>query len=151
LGNICRSPSAEAILARFVKGEGLEKVILIDSAGTSDYHVGEKADPRASLHAKKRGIELTSIARHFSPRKDFKEFDYILAMDKKNLNDLHSLDTHKKFGEKIHLITKFGKKNQFEEVPDPYYSGEKGFELVLDILEDCCIGLLEKIKDDLAN
>ncbi len=149
LGNICRSPSAEGVMAHLVNAGGLQDKIKVDSAGTSNFHVGEEADPRSRHHAQKRGIILTSIARQFNPRKDFKEFDFILAMDQKNFKDLKDLDPASKYIEKIHLITNFCKAFEHKEVPDPYYSGERGFELVLDILEDACKGLLEKLEKEL--
>jgi protein-tyrosine phosphatase len=149
LGNICRSPSAEGVMAYLVNAAGFQEKIKVDSAGTSNFHVGEEADPRSRHHAQKRGIILTSIARQFNPRKDFKEFDYILAMDQKNLRDLKELDSASKYIEKVHLITNFCKSQEYKEVPDPYYTGERGFELVLDILEDACKGLLEKLKREL--
>jgi protein-tyrosine phosphatase len=148
LGNICRSPTAEGVMAHLVNAAGFQNNIKVDSAGTSNFHVGEEADPRSKHHALKRGIELTSIARQFNPRKDFKEFDYILAMDQKNLKDLKNLDPGNKFIGKVHLVTQFCKLKQYNEVPDPYFTGERGFELVLDILEDACQGLLEKLKNE---
>ena len=150
LGNICRSPSAEGVMAHLVNNAGLSERIKVDSAGTSNFHVGEEADPRSRKHAYKRGIILSSIAREFNPKKDFKEFDYILAMDEKNLRFLRNLDSGGEYLKKIHLITKFCQKGEYPEVPDPYYTGERGFELVLDILEDACNGLLEKLKKDMA-
>lgn len=150
LGNICRSPSAEGVMAHLINNAGLNEKIKVDSAGTSNFHVGEEADPRSREHALKRGIVLTSIARQFNPKKDFKEFDYILAMDEKNIKDLKKLDPDKKYFQKVHLITNFCEKGKHTEVPDPYYTGERGFELVLDILEDACNGFLEKLKKDMA-
>ncbi len=149
LGNICRSPTAEGMMAHLVDAAGFEGKIKVDSAGTSNFHIGEEPDPRSKDHALKRGIKLISIARQFNSKKDFKEFDYILAMDSKNVQDLKKLDPEGKFSSKVHLITDFCKNRNYNEVPDPYYTGEKGFELVLDILEDACSGLLEKLKREL--
>ncbi len=150
LGNICRSPTAEGVMLHLVKEAGLEEKIKVDSAGTSSFHVGEESDPRSRLYAQKRGVILTSISRQFNPKKDFKEFDYILAMDEKNINDLKKLDESNKYFQKVHLITNFCQKGKYEKVPDPYYTGERGFELVLDILEDACSGLMEKLKKEMA-
>lgn len=150
LGNICRSPSAEGVMIHIVNEAGLQEIIKVDSAGTSNFHVGEEADPRSRHHAQKRGVNLTSISRQFNPKKDFKEFDYILAMDEKNLIDLKKLDANDKYSQKVHLITNFCQNGKYNEVPDPYYTGERGFELVLDILEDACNGLLEKLKKEMA-
>src|SRR5690606_799835 len=151
LGNICRSPSAEGIMKRIVQDNGLENEIFIDSAGTMGYHTGERADSRMIHHALRRGYDLTSVARKFDPRKDFQEFDYIVAMDNQNYNDLRSFDPQGKYHHKIYRMVEFCRNVQVEEVPDPYYGGFDGFELVLDILEDACYGLLGKIKDELNN
>ncbi|MBK7103764.1 MAG: low molecular weight phosphotyrosine protein phosphatase [Ignavibacteriae bacterium] len=147
MGNICRSPSGEAVMNKFVKKAGLENEIQCDSAGTIAYHEGEQADARMKRHAIKRGYRITSIARKFR-NIDFENFDYIIAMDKDNFRNLLSLDTEKKFAKKIFMMTNFSSENKYNEVPDPYYSGPEGFELVLDILEDSCYGLLNKIISD---
>lgn len=149
LGNICRSPSAEGVMAHLVEKEGLGHNIELDSAGIIGFHAGEKADPRSREHAEKRGIDITSIARQFNPNDDFHEFDYILAMDERNFSDLNNLDKNNEFSHKILMMTDFCRDMEVKEVPDPYYSGTKGFEIVLDILEDACTGLLIKIKEEL--
>lgn len=145
MGNICRSPSGEAVMNKLVKRAGLENEIECDSAGTIAYHEGEPADARMKRHAISRGYRLTSISRRFEEI-DFENFDYIIAMDESNYNDLHSFDYSKKYENKIFMMTDFTKNGNYREVPDPYYSGPEGFELVLDILEDACAGLLEEIK-----
>ncbi len=145
MGNICRSPSGEAVMNKLVKRAGLENEIECDSAGTIAYHEGEPADARMKRHAISRGYRLTSISRKFKEI-DFENFDYIIAMDESNYNDLHSFDYSKKYENKIFMMTDFTKNGNYREVPDPYYSGPEGFELVLDILEDACAGLLEEIK-----
>lgn len=145
MGNICRSPSGEAVMNKLVKRAGLENEIECDSAGTIAYHEGEPADARMKRHAISRGYRLTSISRRFKEI-DFENFDYIIAMDESNYNDLHSFDYSKKYENKIFMMTDFTKNGNYREVPDPYYSGPEGFELVLDILEDACAGLLEEIK-----
>jgi len=144
MGNICRSPSGEAVMNKLVKKAGLESEIQCDSAGTIAYHEGEQADARMKRHALKRGYRLTHVARRFR-NPDFEKFDYIVAMDKDNFRNLLSFDTEKKYSSKIFMMTSFSSDKQFSEVPDPYYSGPEGFELVLDILEDACSGLLKKI------
>lgn len=146
MGNICRSPSAEAVFSGMVKNVGMDDRFKIDSAGTHAYHVGEPADKRMSLHAKKRGVNLTSIARKFNPYSDFDGFDYIVAMDDENIRALKNLARNKNDLEKIHKMTDFRKVWAYNEIPDPYYGGDEGFELVLDLLEDACEGLLEKVK-----
>lgn len=146
LGNICRSPSAEGVFSNLIDKNGLKGKLWCDSAGTSAHHVGEKADKRSRLHAQKRGINLTSISRQFLGEKDFLEFDLILAMDESNLENIRQLDTLKKYNHKIKLISDYAINRKEKNVPDPYYLGDEGFELVLDILEDFCLGLLEKVK-----
>lgn len=145
MGNICRSPSGEAVMNKLIKRAGLEDKIKCDSAGTIAYHEGEPADARMKRHAIKRGYRLTSTARRFREI-DFENFDYIIAMDESNYNDLLLFDSNKKYVDKIFKMTNFSKNSRYTEVPDPYYSGPEGFELVLDILEDACAGLLEEVK-----
>ena len=147
LGNICRSPSAEAVMNSVVEKAGLSEVIECDSAGTIAFHAGEPADPRMKKHAAKRGYNLTSIARKFTIQ-DFEEFDYIIAMDRNNYTDLLALDKEAEFVDKISMMTSYCSDHEEEEVPDPYYGGPQGFEHVLDLLEDACVGLLERIIED---
>jgi len=151
LGNICRSPSAETVLKKLIKDENLEDKIEVDSSGTIDYHEGEPSDPRMQKHAAKRGYALDHIARKINPEKDFVESDYIVTMDNEIYTDVIALDTQNKFRKKIFKMSQFSGKIQFQEVPDPYYKGAEGFEEVLDILEDACKVLLEKIKDDIKS
>jgi len=151
LGNICRSPSAEAVMKYLIKKEGLEDLISVDSAGILAYHVGEPADVRMQVHAGKRGYELTSIARKINPKIDFKEFDYIITMDNEIYADVLNFDEHNNFRNKIYKMTQFNSEIEADEVPDPFYGTAEEFELVLDILEDACKGLLEKIKDELKS
>ena len=147
LGNICRSPSAEAVMNAVVEKAGLSDVIECDSAGTIAFHAGEPADARMKKHAIKRGYNLTSIARKFTPE-DFEEFDYVVAMDRNNYTDLLALDKNSEYVDKISIMTSYCTNHDEEEVPDPYYGGPQGFEHVLDLLEDGCAGLLEKIKEE---
>jgi protein-tyrosine phosphatase len=144
LGNICRSPSAEAVFTGLVNNKGLAGKYEIDSAGTGGWHVGQPADKRMQKHAVKRGFNLTSIARQFNPDFDFDYFDLIIAMDDENVAALKSLARDEDDEKKIHKMTDFSKEWRYTEVPDPYYGGNEGFELVLDLLEDACEGLLEK-------
>jgi protein-tyrosine phosphatase len=145
LGNICRSPSAEAVFTGIAKKEGLAGKFEIDSAGTSGWHAGEPADRRMQKHAVERGYNLTSISRKFDPEKDFAHFDIIIGMDDQNIEALKSMARNDEDLAKIHKMTSFAKEWNYNEVPDPYYGGEEGFELVLDLLEDSCKGLLEKL------
>lgn len=149
MGNICRSPAADGYMQKLVNAENLSAQVYVDSAGTTSFHAGQKADRRMREHAKKRGYELLSISRQFIPSKDFEEFDYIVAMDYQNIQDLQKMDNLDKYGEKLFLMTEFCTKLDDKIVPDPYYGGEEGFDHVLDIVEDGCEGLLKKIKNDL--
>lgn len=149
LGNICRSPAAEAVMNKLIETHNLQHLIEVDSAGTIDYHCGEPADARMISYAEKRGYEIKSIARQFDNSKDFKNFDYIITMDDENFEDVKALDFYDRHQHKIFKMVDFAKKFDVNEVPDPYYSGKEGFEKVLDILEDSAKGLLEKVKDDL--
>ncbi len=144
-GNICRSPGAEAIFKQMVNNKKLDKEFEIDSAGTTAYHVGEPADKRMRAHAKKRGYNLNSISRKFNPNYDFDHFDLIIAMDNEHIFSLKRRARHDADLQKIHKMTDFRKVWDYDEIPDPYYGGEEGFELVLDLLEDSCNGLLENL------
>lgn len=145
LGNICRSPSAEAVFQHLVDEKGISNNFFIDSAGTSAWHAGEKADSRMRQHAKKRGIGLTSISRKFVVE-DFDRFDYIIAMDRQNMEDMKQMARNKSELNKLHMMTSFSKQFNYDHVPDPYYGGEDGFELVLDILEDASKGLYQYVN-----
>ncbi len=147
MGNICRSPSAEAVFKGMALKEGVIGKFEIDSAGTGAWHAGEPADKRMQKHATKRGYDLTSIARKFDTETDFDRFDLIVAMDDENVQSLKSMARNESDLEKIHKMTDFRKEWNYDEVPDPYYGGDEGFELVLDLLEDACEGLLEKMKE----
>jgi protein-tyrosine phosphatase len=140
LGNICRSPSAEAVFKHIVEKKGEFNNFYIDSAGTSAWHAGEKADARMRRHAKKRGIELTSISRQFV-QEDFDHFDYIIAMDQENMQEMKRMVRNKTDLSKLHYMTDFSKRFNYNHVPDPYYGGDEGFELVLDLLDDAGEGL----------
>lgn len=145
LGNICRSPSAEGVFKKIVEENNLSDKFFIDSAGTSAYHVGERADSRMRKHASRRFYNLTSRSRQFVYN-DLIEFDYIIAMDESNYNDILRLDKDNKFRNKVKMMTDFSDNYQYSDVPDPYYGGAEGFEVVLDILEDSCNGFLNYIN-----
>ena len=148
LGNICRSPAAEGVFKQKVKDRDLEKLFVVDSAGTGSWHVGNLADPRMRETALSRGIELTSRSRKIE-KSDLYEFDHILVMDNDNLFAVKSLikDNQNPVSSKIKLILNYSKKAQVREVPDPYYGGQNGFEKVIDLLDDAMDGLI----DDLMN
>ena len=142
LGNICRSPSAEAVFRALIDKAGLANEISCDSAGMISYHAGEVADSRMQRHAIRRGYDLTSISRPFKAGSDFERFDYIVAMDHENRRDLVSHDPAGKYRDKIVMMTDYCRVHDDDVVPDPYYGGDAGFERVLDLLEDACAGLL---------
>ncbi|MCD8267199.1 MAG: low molecular weight phosphotyrosine protein phosphatase [Parabacteroides sp.] len=150
LSNICRSPSAEAVMKKLVKDAGLEKSIYIDSAGIMGYHEGERADDRMRVHAARRGYVLDSISRPVSTQ-DFYDFDLIIGMDDRNVDDLKSKAPDLESVAKIHQITEYSRNKLYDYVPDPYYGGSSGFELVLDLLEDACEGLLAAISSNPDN
>lgn len=145
LGNICRSPSAEAVFKYLVQKAGLQNEFEIDSAGIIGVHSGGPADARMQKHALLRGYSLDSISRKVNPNFDFDHFDYIIAMDDQNYRDLTDISKTDEQIKKISKMTDYSVNFNYTEVPDPYYGGEKGFELVLDLLEDACAGLLNRI------
>ena len=145
LGNICRSPSAENIMNHLIKQAGLGDRITCDSAGTGGYHIGSPPDNRMTLAARKRKIELLGEARQFN-RKDFENFDLILAMDRDNYRNILAVDTAGKYKDKVRLMCEFCRSHDLKEVPDPYYGGPEGFDRVIDLLLDACEGLLEYVK-----
>ena len=144
LGNICRSPTAEAVMIALVAQRGLSEEITCDSAGTSGWHVGEQADARMRRHAEARGYCLTSRSRQVRPA-DFAEFDYLVAMDDSNCEDLRGLERAGGYNDRIVKMTDYCRNYQVDAIPDPYYGGSAGFERVIDLLEDACTGLLDTI------
>lgn len=147
LGNICRSPSAEAVFKAVVEAHHMASGFEIDSAGTSGYHAGEPADSRMRQHASIRGYRLTSISRKFDPQHDFDHFDLIIAMDDDNLYQLKQMARHGEDLKKLFLMTDFAPAGKYSEVPDPYYGGPQGFDLVLDILEEASEGLFAHLTN----
>lgn len=145
LGNICRSPSAEAVMKKLVREAGLDERIKVDSAGIIGYHEGERADPRMRAHAARRGYRLDSTSRPVRTE-DFYDFDLIVGMDDRNIDDLKRKAPDLASVEKIHRMTEYSRNKLYDHIPDPYYSGAEGFELVLDLLEDACRGLLERLN-----
>lgn len=145
LGNICRSPAAEAVMKKRVKDAGLEDRFFIDSAGTSGWHKDAMADSRMMAAAKSRNYELTSRSRPVYPKVDFNDFDYIIGMDNENIFNLEQMTQIPGHQSKISKMTHYCKNHKADSVPDPYYGNGNGFDLVLDILEDACDGLLKEI------
>ena len=148
LGNICRSPSAEAVFKGLVKKKRLSHQFDIDSAGTYGYHEGEPADQRMQSHAVRRGYNLTSISRPFKPEKDWDKFDFIIGMDDSNMKNLADMARNKEDLKKLYKMTDFSNNYNHTEVPDPYYGGNHGFELVLDLLEDASEGFYEFLNSN---
>ena len=147
LGNICRSPAAEAIFISLLKKKGLTDGFFVDSAGTGSWHIGKKADSRMRIAAERRDIKILSRARQITS-KDFDEFDYILAMDDSNFRNIQDLKnrTSSTAYASIKKIQNFRTVFNDQEVPDPYFGGDDGFDYVLDILEDSVKGFLESIS-----
>lgn len=146
LGNICRSPAAEAMLRMLVCREGLEDMVEIDSAGTYGGHSGERSDPRMRRAAEARGIEMTHRARQVK-EEDFERFDRVIAMDDSNYEALFRLAPDRQAQQKIYRFREFLRRHpEWSYIPDPYYEGHEGFELVLDLLEDGCATLLEELR-----
>ena len=144
MGNICRSPTAEGVFRYQVSKAGLTDKINIDSAGTHDYHFGSSPDRRAQLAALQRGYDLSSLRGRQVGTRDFHEFDYILAMDRGNLANLLKICPPQE-QHKLKLFMEFSKGFSQRDVPDPYYGGNRGFENVLNMVEDAASGLLEEI------
>ena len=148
LGNICRSPAAQTVMEQLVEGKGMQNVIECDSAGTYSGHTGEKADPRMRSAASRRGINITHRARQVRSD-DFDRFDMIVAMDDSNYDKLFRLAPTAEATDKIYRMSEFFGENYSRDwsyVPDPYYEGAEGFELVLNLLEDGCANLLSRLE-----
>jgi len=150
LGNICRSPSAEAIMKKMVDDAGLSGSVYIDSAGIHGYHEGELSDSRMRMHGTRRGYKFDSRSRPVKTS-DFYDFDMIVGMDDQNISDLKRKAPDLESLDKIHRMMDFSRNKLYDHVPDPYYGGASGFELVLDLLEDACAGLLESISSTRDN
>tara|TARA_B100001059_G_scaffold155604_1_gene155207 strand:- start:18807 stop:19262 length:456 start_codon:yes stop_codon:yes gene_type:complete len=148
MGNICRSPAGENIFRQVVENAGLSDYIHCDSAGTIGIHSGNKPDTRMSKTIRRRGYKVTGHARQFSLQ-DFEIFDLILVMDNENHKNILKLaDTEEKRA-KLKMFTSFCLQHHHHEVPDPYYGGDTGFQLVADLIEDGSNGLIEQLKKEL--
>ena len=146
MGNICRSPTAAAVMRHLVRQAGVDGAIEIDSAGTGAWHVGEARDQRSQAVGARRGMPLAGEARQFR-RSDFARFDYVLALDRENLADLLQLAPDAQARAKLHLLREFDPASPpNSDVPDPYYGGVDGFEQVFDICEAACCGLLDHLR-----
>ena len=143
-GNICRSPTVHGVLEKMVTNAGLQASIQVDSAGTHSYHVGEAPDGRSQQHALRRGYDLSQQRARQLMAQDFDDFDLVLVMDSSNEIAARKISTA---AQQLYLkrLTDFCQHFDDKEVPDPYYGGERGFEHVLDLVEDACQGLLQNI------
>ncbi|MDJ0833540.1 MAG: low molecular weight protein-tyrosine-phosphatase [Gammaproteobacteria bacterium] len=145
MGNICRSPTAEGVFRNHVREQGLQDQIEIDSAGTHSYHIGKPPDSRAQLAANRRDIDLSDLRARQFRAEDFEHFDYVLAMDQANYFDMQALYDGEVPGN-FSLFLEYAEHYPEQEVPDPYYGGDMGFEHVLNLVEDASRGLLQHIR-----
>ena len=147
LGNICRSPAAEAIFLNLLEKKGLTEAFIVDSAGTGSWHIGKKADFRMRIAAERREINILSKARQITST-DFDKFNYILAMDDSNFRNIQDFKNRTSSNDfaSIKKIQSFRSVFNVQEVPDPYFGGDEGFDYVLDILEDSVNGFLESMS-----
>lgn len=145
MGNICRSPTAEAVFRKMVRDVGFSDTVKVDSAGTHGYHVGEAPDARAQLAGRKRGYDLADLRARQLTADDYRDYDYILAMDWENLSAMQQ-QCPRQYKHKLQLLMRFASEFDAATVPDPYYGGNEGFGTVLDYVEDACQGLIEVVK-----
>lgn len=145
LGNICRSPTAEGVFQHLVNERGLERYFLVDSSGTSAYHIGEPANSKSREVALANGIKLGSRASMFEGI-HLEESDLVIAMDSDNRENIRALDTGGKWGSKIHLLRDFDPEPGDGQVPDPYYGGMDGFRNVFRIVHRSCSALLDELE-----
>jgi protein-tyrosine phosphatase len=145
LGNICRSPSAEAVLRAIAAREAPELNLEVDSAGTAGYHIGDSPDPRSQAAALRRGYNMAPLRARIVEAADFERFDLILAMDSNNFDVLRKR-APAAYRERVRLFLEFAPDCGLDEVPDPYYGGPAGFEQVLDLVEEASRGLLTHLR-----
>jgi protein-tyrosine phosphatase len=145
MGNICRSPTAQGVFDALIERHNLNAHIATDSAGTGAWHAGKSPDERAKAAAMSRGYRLDKYRARQVSEKDFEKFDLILAMDKDNLSYLNKM-CPAEHRSKLKLLLSFGSGSDDLEVPDPYYGGKRGFDLVLELVEDACDGLLAQLR-----
>lgn len=145
MGNICRSPTAQGVMEARLLREGLADRVVVDSAGTHDYHIGKPPDERAQAVARKRGIEIGRQRARQAERDDFEQFDYVLAMDRDNLELLRAICPRGKEA-RLELFLAYAPHLERQDVPDPYWGGPDGFERVLDMIEAAADGLIAAIR-----
>lgn len=148
LGNICRSPTADGVFRKYIENAGLSDQVHVDSAGTAAWHIGKSPDPRSTEAAYERGFDLSFLKARQVSEQDFEDFDLLLAMDEDNFQNLMAIAPDSKT-HKVQKLLTLGSLDPTGDVPDPYYGGSDGFERVLDLVEDACAGLLERIKKDI--
>ena len=142
MGNICRSPTAHGVFRQLVRDAGYADDIVIESCGTHAYHTGEPPDRRAQSAARRRGLDISDLQARQIKQSDFEDFDYILAMDRDN-HDTLSSQCPVQHRHKLHMFLEYAPDAGQQEVPDPYYGGADGFDLVLDMVESGSRGLLD--------
>ena len=147
MGNICRSPVAEGVFRRMLEGVGLSEKIDVDSAGTHAYRIGAPPDTRSQATALRRGVDLRHLRARRVTVADFAEFDYLLAMDRDNFEDLLELCQDPALRHRVRLFLDFAPHLPEQEVPDPYYGGPGGFDRVMDLIEEAAQGLLLYIRE----
>lgn len=145
MGNICRSPTAHGVFEQLLQQQGLEHLVEVDSAGTHAYHIGEEPDRRSQQAARERGYDLAHLRARRVEGEDFEAFDYVLAMDNDNYRLLEA-QCPGEHREKLQMFLDFSRSFSEREVPDPYYGGARGFQHVLDLVEDAATGLIEDIR-----
>jgi len=148
LGNICRSPAAEAIMAQLVDDAGLSHVVEVDSAGTARYHVGDRPDARTVAEARRRGVPIAHRGRQLS-RDELAEWDLVLVMDRDNLRDVHRLAGGRADVGHVRLLRSFDPDvaDRAPDVPDPYYGADADFATMFDLLEPACRGVLAALVE----
>lgn len=150
MGNICRSPTAEAVFCKAVAAAGIADSVDFDSAGVDSYHIGEPPDSRAQQVGRSRGYDLSSIRARAVSKSDFERFDLILAMDQAVLRRLEQRCPNE-YKNRLMPYMMYSRGSDVKEIPDPYYGGQNGFEHVLDLIEDVTSGLLEFVKKQLSS
>jgi len=145
LGNICRSPAAEGVFRRVCQEQGVADQIRIDSAGTANWHAGKPPDVRAVMAAKARGVDISGLRARQATAADFYDFDFVIAMDDSNVEDLEILRPADASAE-LHRFLAFAGSDALRDVPDPYYGGDEAFEQVLDLITEASRGLLNHLR-----
>lgn len=149
LGNICRSPAAEGVMKELLAENGLDGSVEVDSAGTGNWHVGQLPDNRMRVHARRRGLTLDHRCRQVRTA-DFDDFDIIVGMDHNNVDDLKALAPTPEAAAKVVPMARYvDMAMRYDHIPDPYYEGAEGFELVLDLLQNGCANMVRRIQKNL--